>query len=269
MLPTELTPTGPDMDFVEEAVKDPSVKGIWCVPIFSNPDGCVYGEETVLRFANLKPAAPDFRIYWDNAYFIHNFRGEMPKIPNIIRECEKAGNPNLALMYISFSKITFGGAGVAAVITSRENCDGIRKRLFVQTVGPDKMNMLRHARWFRDADGLRAHMVKLADMIRPKFDLVINKLETELRDTGFAEWTNPNGGYFVSVNTKPYCARETVRLCAEAGLTLTPAGAAYPHRSPSDRNIRIAPTYPTLDELGLAMDIFCASLTLASLEDKS
>ena len=267
MIPIEMNENGPDMDMIESLVSgDPMVKGIWCVPFFSNPNGCVYSEETMKRLANLK-GAPDFRLYWDNAYFIHNFRGARPKLFNILKECEKAENPNMPLVFTSFSKISFSGAGVAAMASSKSNCRHILKRLAIQTVGPDKLNQLRHARFFKSADGVYSHMEKMAKILRPKFDIVFDALQQNLGGKGIAEWFEPDGGYFVSVDTYDGCARRTVDLCREAGVIITNAGATYPNgNDPRDRNIRLAPTYPSQDDLKQAIEIFCIALQIAALE---
>ena len=268
MVTIDMTPDGPDMDAVERLVsEDPLIKGMWCVPVFSNPDGCIYSDETVRRIAGLRPAAHDFRVYWDNAYCVHHFRGERPAIPCILRECEKSGNPNMPLVFASFSKISFSGAAVSAIAASKSNCDFIRKRLAVQSIGPDKLCQLRHVRFFGDADGVYRHLIKIAGVIRPKFEIVTSALNENLSDLEIATWTDPSGGYFISFDTLPGCAARTVSLCKEAGVTLTPAGSTYPHgKDPHDKNIRIAPTYPTPGELKKAMDIFCVAVRLASLE---
>ena len=268
MIPVAMGENGPDMDAVEKAVSsDPMIKGIWCVPKFSNPTGIIYSGETVRRFANLKPAASDFRIYWDNAYAIHDLGNSQSVIPNIIRLCEEAGNPNMPLVFASFSKVSFAGASVTCMASSKSNCDYIRQRLTAQTIGPDKLNQLRHARFFKDASGVMAHMEKHAKILRPKFNLVSETLRRELGGLGIAEWTEPAGGYFVSFDALDGCAKRIVSLCAEAGVALTPAGATFPNGSdPQDRNIRIAPTCPPLCELGEALDIFCVAVKIASLE---
>ena len=268
MIPVEMTPDGPDMDTVERLVaSDPLIKGIWCVPVFSNPDGYVYSDEVVRRIANLKPAAVDFRIYWDNSYTIHHFSGERPVIPNILRECEKAGNPNMPLIFTSFSKISFPGAAVAAIASSKSNCDFIRKRLTIQTIGPDKLNQLRHVRFFKDLNGVLAHMEKMAEILRPKFEVVLGTLQTELSGKGVAAWTTPTGGYFVSLNTEEGCAKRTVALCKDAGIVMTGAGATFPYgKDPLDRNIRIAPSFPPIDELKTAMEVFCVCVQIAAIE---
>jgi len=269
MIPVDMKDDGPDMDAVEKLVSsDPMIKGIWCVPKFSNPTGIVYSEETVKRFARLKPAADDFRIYWDNAYAFHDLGDSKTKIPNIIRLCEEAGNPNMVYLFTSFSKVSFAGASVTCMASSKSNCEYIRKRLGVQTIGPDKLNQLRHVRFFKDAAGIMAHMEKHAAILRPKFKLVADTLKGELGDLGIAQWTNPAGGYFISFNSLDGCAKRIVALCAEAGVALTPAGATFPNgNDPRDRNIRIAPTCPPLFELGEALEIFCVAVKLASVEN--
>ena len=268
MIPVAMGNDGPDMDAVEKAVSsDPMIKGIWCVPKYSNPTGIVYSDETVRRFAKLKPAAGDFRIYWDNAYAFHYLGSSHAEIPNIIRLCEEAGNPNMPLVFASFSKVSFAGASVSCIASSKSNCDFIRQRLTVQTIGPDKLNQLRHARFFKDAPGVMAHMEKHAAILRPKFKLVSDTLSRELDGLGIAQWTEPKGGYFVSFDSLDGCAKKIVNLCAEAGVALTPAGATYPNgNDPKDSNIRIAPTFPPLAELGEALEIFCAAVKLASAE---
>jgi aspartate/methionine/tyrosine aminotransferase len=268
MIPINIQKDGPDMDTIEKLVStDPMIKGIWCVPKYSNPTGIIYSDETVRRFANLKPAAHDFRIYWDNAYAFHDLGETKVKIPNIIRLCEETGNPNMPLVFTSFSKVSFAGAAVACIASSKSNCDYIRKRLTVQTIGPDKINQLRHARYFKDAAGIMAHMEKHAAILRPKFQLVSDTLRRELGGLGIAEWTEPKGGYFVSFDSLPSCAKKIVALCAEAGVALTPAGATWPNGSdPKDRNIRIAPTCPPIAELGEALEIFCTAVKLVSIE---
>ncbi|MCL2351738.1 MAG: aminotransferase [Firmicutes bacterium] len=268
MIPVPMTPEGPDMDEVERLVAgDGMIKGMWCVPVFSNPDGCVYSEETVLRLANMRPKAADFRLYWDNAYRIHHFEGELRPLPNIIRECEKAGNPHMPLEFFSFSKISFSGAAVSAVVSSASNCEFILKRLSVQTVGPDKLNMLRHARFFKNAAGVYRHMEKMAVLVRAKFDCLDGVLRENLGGKGIAAWNNPGGGYFVSFDTLPGCAKRVYDLCKNAGVALTAAGATYPYgRDPNDSNIRLAPTYPETDELRQAAEVFCLAVELASAE---
>jgi DNA-binding transcriptional MocR family regulator len=256
------------MDIVEKlAASDPLIKGIWCVPVFANPDGCVYSDETVLRFASMKTAAEDFRIYWDNAYCVHQFEGPPAVIPNIVRECEKAGNPDRPYVFASFSKISFAGAGIAAMGGSEANCDHIRKRISMQTIGPDKLNQLRHYNFFKDAGGVYNHMDKMADILRPKFKIVLDTLERELGGLGIGQWNKPRGGYFVSFNAPDGCAKRAVSLCKEAGMIMTGAGATFPYgKDPRDSNIRIAPTFPALDQLTTAMELFCVTVRIAALE---
>ncbi len=268
MIPVSMTPTGPDMDLVEKLVaEDPLIKGMWCVPIFSNPDGCVYSDKTVKRLANLKPAADDFRLYWDNAYCVHYFNGELPILPNILEECEKAGNPNMPLIFTSFSKISFSGAGVAAIASSKSNIQFILQRLTIQTVGPDKLNQLRHVRFFKNVEGVHEHMKKMAEILRPKFELVEEILSKNLGGKDIATWNKPNGGYFISFNTLDGCAKRVFALCSEVGLTITTAGATFPYGvDPKNSNIRIAPTNPSLDGLKEAIEVFTVAVQLASLE---
>jgi DNA-binding transcriptional MocR family regulator len=256
------------MDTIEKLVsEDPLIKGIWCVPKFSNPTGIIYSDEVVHRFAKLKPAAEDFRIYWDNAYAIHDLSSNQAKIPNIIRLCEEAGHPNMPLVFTSFSKVSYAGASVTCMASSKSNCEYIKKRLTAQTIGPDKLNQLRHVRFFKDAAGVMTHMEKHAQILRPKFKLVSDTLNRELGGLGIAEWTEPSGGYFVSFDSLEGCAKRIVALCTEAGVALTPAGATYPNgNDPQDKNIRIAPTCPPLAELGEALEIFCVAVKLASVE---
>ena len=271
MIPVPMTPQGPDMDMVEQLVaEDESIKGIWCVPKYSNPQGYTYSDETVRRFANLKPAAKDFRIFWDNAYAVHHLYDEeehQDKVLEILSECEKAGNPDMVYEFASTSKVSFSGAGVAAIASSKGNLGCIRKTLTIQTIGYDKINQLRHVRYFKNFDGIKAHMRKHAALMRPKFEAVLNSLQRELAGTGIGEWTNPNGGYFISFESMEGCAKAIVAKCKEAGVTLTGAGATYPYgRDPRDSNIRIAPTYPTPEELAQATDLFVLCVKLVSVE---
>ncbi|MDR0441912.1 MAG: aminotransferase class I/II-fold pyridoxal phosphate-dependent enzyme [Treponema sp.] len=268
MIPVAMGQDGPDMDAVEKAVSsDPMIKGIWCVPKYSNPTGIIYSDETVRRFAALKPASDDFRIYWDNAYAIHDLGGSKADIPNIIRLCEEAGNPDMPIVFTSFSKVSFAGASVTCIASSKSNCEYLRQRLTAQTIGPDKLNQLRHVRFFKDAAGVMSHMEKHAAILKPKFKLVADTLNRELDGLGIAEWTEPAGGYFVNFDALSGCAKRIVALCAEAGVALTPAGATYPGgKDPEDRNIRIAPTCPPIGELGEALNIFCVAVKLACVE---
>ena len=267
MIPVAMGEDGPDMDVIEKLVSsDPMIKGIWCVPKYSNPTGIVYSDETIKRFAKLKPAADDFRIYWDNAYAIHDL-GETKKILNIVRLCEEAGNPNMVYVFSSFSKVSFAGASMTCMASSKSNCEYIKQRLTAQTIGPDKLTHLRHARFFKDAANVMAHMEKHAQILRPKFKLVNDKLESHLGGLGIGTWTKPEGGYFVSFDSLDGLAKRIVALCSEAGVALTPAGATYPNgKDPKDSNIRIAPTFPPLTELEEAMEIFCVAVKLASAE---
>ena len=256
---------GPDMDLVEKlAAADDSIKGIWCVPLYSNPQGICYSERTVKRLAAMK-AAPDFRIFWDNAYGVHHIYSE-EKLADIFAACEAAGNPDRVFYFFSTSKITFPGAGVALMASSESNVAEIKKHMGIQTIGPDKLNQLRTVRFLKNAEGVRAHMRRLAQELKPKFDAVLSTLEKELGGTGLAEWTSPKGGYFIAIDTLDNCAKATVELAKEAGVAMTGAGATFPyHRDPRDRNIRIAPTYPTLDELKTAISLFCVCVKLAGV----
>lgn len=268
MINIPMTEDGPDMDLVEKYVnQDESVKGIWCVPLYSNPGGCVYSDETVRRFAALKPAAGDFRIYWDNAYIIHHLYDEEIQIPNIIRECEKAGNPDLVYQFCSTSKITFPGSGIAAMSASPANVEDILDKIRWQTIGHDKINQLRHIRFFKNMDGLKAHMKKHAAVIRPKFEAFLETFDRDLAGTGIAEWTRPKGGYFISFSAMPGCAKDIVARCKDAGLTLTDAGAAFPYgKDPEDSNIRIAPTFSSLEDIQTAADLFSVCVRLSAVE---
>lgn len=268
MINVALNADGPDMDMVEELVKDSSVKGIWCVPKYANPTGISYSDETVKRLAALKPAAEDFRIFWDNAYCIHHlFDDDQDVVLDILSECEKAGNPDMCYKFASTSKVTLPGSGVACMSASRANLDWIEKQMTIQTIGHDKLNMLRHVKFFGNFDGMVEHMKKHATILRPKFAAVINALETELGDTGIASWENPKGGYFISLNVLDGCAKRVVALCKEAGVVMTGAGATYPYgKDPHDSNIRIAPTLPTPTELEKACEVLVTSVKLAALE---
>lgn len=260
---------GPDMDLVEKYVnEDEAVKGIWCVPKYSNPQGISYSDETVRRFAALKPAAKDFRIFWDNAYCVHHiYADKKDEILNILEECEKAGNPDMVYQFASTSKVTFPGAGIAALSASELNLDEVKKHLTLQTIGHDKINQLRHVKFLKDADGIQAHMQKQAEVIRPKFEAVLKVLETELGGLGIAEWKKPNGGYFISFETLEGCAKDVVGKCKEAGVVMTGAGATFPYgKDPKDSNIRIAPTLPTPEELAKAADLFVLCVKLVSVK---
>lgn len=268
MINIPMTSEGPDMDMVEKLVaSDSSIKGIWCVPKYSNPQGIVYSDETVIRFANLKPAAKDFRIFWDNAYIVHHVYDENIEIPEILSECAKAGNPDMVYEFCSTSKITFAGGGISAIAASVDNLNWIKKSLTVQTISYDKLNQLRHVLFFKDADGIKAHMRKHADFLRPKFDAVLNIFEQELGETGVAEWTKPMGGYFISFEAMEGCAKAIVAKCKEAGVVLTGAGAPFPYGvDPKDTNIRIAPSYPTPEELEQAAKLFALCVKLVSVQ---
>lgn len=271
MINIPMTPEGPDMDLVEQYVNsDPAVKGIWCVPKYSNPQGYSYSDATVLRFARLNPAAEDFRIYWDNAYSIHHLYDEPEKqdvILEILDECEKAGHPDMVYKFISTSKVTFPGSGLAALASSKRNLEDISKFMQVQTIGHDKLNQLRHVRFFGNMANMHAHMSRHAAILRPKFEAVENALEKDLGGLGIAGWTNPRGGYFISFDSMDGCAKAIVAKCAEAGVKLTPAGATYPYgKDPKDSNIRIAPSFPTLEELKKAAAVFTLSVRLVSVE---
>ncbi|MDE6602946.1 MAG: aminotransferase [Lachnospiraceae bacterium] len=269
MIPIPMTPTGPDMDLVEKYVStDAAVKGIWCVPKYSNPQGITYSDETVRRFAALKPAAEDFRIYWDNAYAVHHlYEDRQDTLLEILSECEKAGNPDMVFEFCSTSKITFSGAGMAAMAASSANLADVKKTLTLRTIGYDKVNQLRHARYFKNLEGMLAHMKKHADIIRPKFEAVLSVLERELGGLGIGEWTKPLGGYFISFESMEGCAKEIVAKCKELGVVLTGAGATFPYgKDPKDSNIRIAPTYPTAEEMAQATDVFVLCVKLASVE---
>ncbi len=269
MITVPMTPTGPDMDMVEKYVnEDASVKGIWCVPKYSNPQGITYSDETVRRFAALKPAAEDFRIFWDNAYVIHHlYDDRQDELLEILSECEKAGNPDMVYEFASTSKVSFAGGGIAAVAASEKNLDFIRKTLTLQTIGFDKVNQLRHVKYFKDLNGLKAQMKKHADIMRPKFQAVLSTLDKELSGLGIAEWTRPNGGYFISFEAMEGCAKRIVAKCKEAGVVLTGAGATYPYgKDPKDTNIRIAPSFPTPEEMALAAELFVLCVKLVSVE---
>ena len=269
MINIPMTEDGPDMDLVEKYVnEDETVKGIWCVPKYSNPQGISYSDETVRRFAGLKPAAKDFRIFWDNAYCVHHiYTDKKDDILNILEECVKAGNPDMVYQFASTSKVTFPGSGIAALSASEANLADVKKHMTLQTIGHDKINQLRHVKFLKDAAGIEAHMQKQADVIRPKFEAVLNVLETELGGLGIAQWTNPNGGYFISFETLEGCAKEVVGKCKEAGVVMTGAGATFPYgKDPKDSNIRIAPTLPTPEELAKAADLFVLCVKLVSVK---
>ncbi len=269
MILIPMTPTGPDMDLVEKYVsEDETVKGIWCVPKYSNPQGITYSDETVRRFAALKPAAKDFRIYWDNAYAVHDlYEDKRDTLLEILSECEKAGNPDMVFEFCSTSKISFSGAGMAAMASSPANLEDAKKSLTLQTIGYDKVNQLRHARYFKNLEGMCNHMRKHAAIIRPKFEAVLSVLARELGGLEIGEWTKPLGGYFISFEAMEGCAGEIVARCKELGVVLTGAGATFPYgKDPKDSNIRIAPTYPTAEEMAEATDVFVLCVKLVSVE---
>ena len=269
MINIPMSESGPDMGMVEEYVsKDASVKGIWCVPKYSNPQGYTYSEETFKRMAALKPAAEDFRIFWDNAYVIHDlYDDNKDEIADIISECEKAGNPDMVFEFASTSKVSFPGSGIAALATSANNIADIKKQLTIQTIGHDKLNQLRHVRFFKDINGLKEHMRKHAEFMRPKFEAVESVLEEELGGLGIGSWTEPKGGYFISFEAMDGCAKAIVAKCKEAGVKLTGAGATFPYgKDPKDSNIRIAPSFPTPEEMKQAADLFVLCVKLVSVE---
>ena len=262
-----MTPDGPDMDAVEELVKDPAVKGIWCVPKYSNPQGYTYSVDTVDRFANLKPAAPDFAIMWDNAYCVHEFEGEFEPFRDIISLCAEAGRPNMVYEFASTSKITFPGAGISVMASSEENINYQLKLVSVQTISYDKINQLRHVKYLKNREHTLELMKRHAQIMAPKFQMVLRMLRKELTNKGIAHWHHPKGGYFVCVAAMPGTAKRTLELCREAGVVLTPAGATYPYGiDPQDSMIRIAPSLSPVEELEKAMRVLCTSLRLAALE---
>ena len=269
MINVPMTSTGPDMDMVEELVaSDDSIKGIWCVPKYSNPQGISYSDQTVRRFARLKPAAPDFRIYWDNAYTIHHlYDMDQDHLIEILAECKRAGNPDMVYKFASTSKISFPGSGIAAIAASQNNLVDIKKQLRIQTIGHDKVNQLRHVRFFGDIHGMVEHMRKHADILRPKFEAVLETLDRELEGLGIGTWTTPKGGYFIAFDSLDGCAKAIVAKCKKAGLVMTGAGATYPYgKDPHDSNIRIAPSYPPLNDLKQAMELFALCVKLVSVE---
>ncbi len=268
MIPVPMTEDGPDMDVVEELVKnDDSIKGIWCVPKYSNPQGITYSDETVRRFASLKPAAKDFRIIWDNAYCVHDINDTPDTLLNIFDECAKQGSEDMVLEFCSTSKITFPGAGVAAMAASDNNIKIFKERYNYEIISYDKVNMLRHVKFFGDYNGVMEHMQKHKAILQPKFEIVLSTLKNELEPVGIGEWTNPNGGYFVSIDVLDGTAKRVVQLCKDAGVVLTGAGATYPlGLDPKDSNIRIAPTFPPNSELKVAIDVFCTCVKLAACE---
>ena len=269
MITVPMNEDGPDMDIVEKYVNnDESVKGIWCVPKYSNPQGVVYSDETVKRFAALKPAAKDFRVFWDNAYAVHDLYPEKEvKLLNIFDECKKNGNENMVFELCSTSKISFSGAGISAVASSKDNIEEIKKYMTKQTIGYDKINQLRHVKFFKDINGIKEHMKKHAALLRPKFEAVLDTLEKDLAGTGVGTWTKPLGGYFISFEGLEGTAKAIVQKCKDAGMTLTGAGATYPYKNdPKDSNIRIAPSYPSLEEMSKAAALFTICVRLVSID---
>ena len=269
MINVPMLPTGPDMDMVEELVSgDEAIKGIWCVPKYSNPQGITYSDETVRRFARLKPAAKDFRIYWDNAYGVHHLYDiDHDNLVEIFAECKRAGNPDMVYKFCSTSKISFPGSGVAAIAASANNLEYIKKQLMVQPIGYDKVNQLRHVRFFKDIHGITEHMKKHADILRPKFEMVLDILKQELEDRGVGNWYCPKGGYFICYQALEGCAKDIVARAKKAGVVMTPAGAPFPYgKDPKDSVIRIAPTYPSIEDLETATKIFVVCVKLASVE---
>ena len=269
MINVPMSPEGPDMDIVEKLVsEDPAIKGIWCVPKYSNPQGITYSDETVHRFAKLNPAAEDFRIFWDNAYGIHHlYEDTQDYLIEILMECKKEGHPDMVYKFSSTSKISFPGSGIAAIAASDANLADIRKQMRIQTIGHDKLNQLRHARYFGNIHGMVQHMKKHADILRPKFDIVLKTLDKELGGLGIGSWLAPRGGYFISFDSMDGCAKAIVAKAKEAGLIMTGAGATFPYgKDPKDSNIRIAPSYPTVEELKVATKIFVLSVKLVSID---
>lgn len=268
MINIPLYEDGPDMDMVEEYVNnDAAVKGIWCVPKYANPSGISYSDETVRRFAALKPAAADFRIFWDNAYCVHHlYADKQDKILNILEECEKAGNPDMVFEFCSTSKVTFPGAGIAGIATSANNIADIKKQLTIQTIGHDKINQLRHVLYFKNADDIQKHMMKQADIMRPKFEMLDELMTAEIASRGIGTWVNPVGGYFICFEALEGCAKDIIAKCKEAGVTMTGAGAPFPYgKDPKDNVIRIAPTFPSVEELRKAAEVFVVCVRLASV----
>ena len=267
MIPIPILDDGPDMDMVEELIKDESVKGMWCVPKYANPSGIVYSDAVIGRIASMKPAAKDFILMWDNAYCVHEFSGEYMPFIDILSACEKAGNPDMPFEFASTSKVTFPGSGVACFACSEANMDYMKKLIGAQSISYDKLNQLRHVCFFKDAQGLVAHMRRHAEILKPKFDLVESVLESEIKPLGIASWSNPKGGYFVSLFVMNGCAHRVHQLCKEAGVVMTGAGATYPYKKdPHDSNLRIAPSFPPLDELEKAMRVLCVCIKLAAAE---
>ena len=269
MIPVPMKEDGPDMDMIENLVStDEAIKGIWCVPKYANPTGISYSDEVVKRFANLKPAAKDFRLFWDNAYVMHHlYEDKHDEILDILSECEKAGNPDMVFEFTSTSKVSFPGGGISVMASSIANLDEARKQMNIQIISHDKINQLRHVRYFKDAEGLKQKMMQHAAEMRPKFEATLEILDRELSDAGIGKWTNPNGGYFISFDALSGCAKAIVQKCKEAGVTLTGAGATFPYKNdPEDSNIRIAPSYPTAEQMAQATEIFVLCTKLVSID---
>ena len=267
MITVKMTENGPDMDVVEDLIKDPAVKGMWCVPKYTNPLGITFSDETVKRIAAMKPAAKDFRLMWDNAYVIHDLYDEGDTLLNIFDECVKCGNEDMVLQFTSTSKITYPGAGIAAVAASDFNIKLLKSRMTVQTIGPDKINQFSHARMFPTYEALLEQMKRHADILRPKFEACLKQFDEALGDKGIASWTKPRGGYFISMEVLPGCAKRVGELCKEAGLIITTPGATFPYgNDPADSNLRIAPSFPSVDELALAAKVLCVAVKYAAIE---
>lgn len=267
MVNVPMTNEGPDINVINELIKDDSVKGMFCVPKYSNPQGITYSDKTVRALAALKPAAKDFRIIYDNAYCVHDLNEQGDKLLNIFDELPLHNNEDLVIMVASTSKITFAGGGVSCLVASDNNISDIKRRLSYQSISQDKMNQLRHLKFFNNVNSIKAHMKKQADILKPKFDCVINHLKSELANKDVASWHEPSGGYFVSLNVMPGCAKRVGQLCKEAGVVLTTIGATFPYgNDPQDSNIRIAPSYPTIEELSKAMSLLCICVQIAAIE---
>ena len=268
MIPVDMQEDGPDMSQIEERVADDeSIKGVWCVPKYSNPTGAVYSDEVVDRLANMPTKAVDFRIFWDNAYAVHHLADTAAPLKNILSACKQAGNPERVFMFGSTSKISFAGAGIAIMAGSQKNMDWVKNQMAFQTIGPDKMNQLRHVLFFKDLAGIEAHMQKHAAILKPKFDAVQHILDEELADKNIAQWSKPDGGYFVSIDTLEGCAAKVIKMAADAGVKLTPAGSAFPYKQdPQDRNIRIAPSFPPLEDIQTAMELVAVCIQLVSID---
>lgn len=268
LVPIKMTNTGPDMNTIEKLVQsDPLIKGIWCVPKYSNPQGITYSDETVKRFATLHPASGDFRIFWDNAYSVHDLTNQSTELLNIMNECKKVNSEELPIIFCSTSKITFAGSGISAMACRGSNLDALKKQFTIKSVGPDKLNQLRHVRFLKDIDGIHSHMKRHREILAPKFKLILDKFNLNFSDNPIIKWDKPKGGYFISVYTIDGCAKRIVRLCKEAGLILTEAGATYPYGiDPNDNNIRIAPSFPSLDILEKAISLFCIVTKIVSIE---